>query len=849
MSWAPSNDTLGRRPPWNGDDEDSRRWDPDHASKWSRTWMPATTYLVATCYLTFLCIVAVIMCLRNRTRLRVHACFITYLGLTIAVIGLLRAKFMLSPAWFWAWNFTGEGLGVVVLALTIASVGSGFYPMVARNRNVYWRISMGVIIVYGMVALATVAHYAYHKIVFRPLTGDEVQKLRDEILNKGILTQRQLLHQRWSEQNRNLIPPGDAAKTGVKDWRELAWAEKEMFARPTTEFYLGHQVSMLLTCMCAVLFLFIPLVRQHRHGPIGRHVDGDMMAVGVWYLSTLMTLAFAYAILNMYYCINNEYIHKQQAQALDLCLRITIGPIFFLPAPGFLLRFYRERFQRMKGNNGSGRRNGGSSNNQANGSFTNSAVGNNSTSQEGTQVGSRLGTTGHSSVTRCSYDLKHDTNPKFQDPTSPVGTYGRFKLFHSRDRGTSVESSRALTKDFECESHDSHQPSEGHRSSFQMCQNSIALENINSDREKKVLRSFNPLQGEKARCGTDTLKQPEPALTEQHLQAERNGLAYSWMGNQGQKSAGNSALNTEKADEADEQLDLITGSTACETDELQVVSIHDGQKFLNETSKTVQDSQQPSKTPFEHLTGLQRQLAEHRSALLPKVLAYQAYHEDLASGEPFECKLKPVNPYDTSAQRHEANEAKTMGSSSRAGNHVGNNLFKAEPKSTTHLVDPNHWSLSPASPQTWAEAEETMNCVTPSNSFTTGGSKPRENKSKDGLIAVFSKALNSSKDKGGNTKDSGQTSQLRTNHDIKDRSLKNGSNHGDSTFEINSAPIAPTVEELTQLSAREHQGESSTSYDYDPYDDQPGFNRFRDSIRPGQQLPTTRTGYHRRLNA
>jgi len=174
-----------------------------------------------------------------------------------------------------------------------------------------------------------------------------------------------------------------------------------------------------------------------------------------------------------------------------------------------------------------------------------------------------------------------------------------------------------------------------------------------------------------------------------------------------------------------------------------------------------------------------------------------------------------------------------MSSSSRAGIHVGNNLFEAKPKSTTHLVDPNHWSLSPASSQTWAEAEDTTNCVTPSGSFTTGGSKPREHKSKDGLIAVFSKARNSSKDKGGNTKDSGQTSQLRANHDIKDRSLKNGSNHGDSTFEINSAPIAPTVEELTQLSAREHQGESSTGYDYDPYDDQPGFKRFRDSIRPG----------------
>lgn len=235
----------------------------------------------------------------------------------------------------------------------------------------------------------------------------------------------------------------------------------------------------------------------------------------------------------MYYCIDNEFIYRQQAQAIDLCLRITIGPIFFLPAPGFLLRFYRERFQRMKAKNGSGRRNGGSSN-QTNGSFTNSAVGNTSASREGTQVGSRVGA-GDSNKT-CSYDLKHDTSPKFQEPTNPIGASGRFKMFHARDRGTSMDSRRPLAKDFECESFDSHQLSEGHRNSFQVynagSQNSFALEYINSDKEKKVLRSFDPLQGEKPRCSTDTLKQPEPVLTEQHIQAGRNMVAYNWMGNE-----------------------------------------------------------------------------------------------------------------------------------------------------------------------------------------------------------------------------------------------------------------------------------------------------------------------------
>ena len=39
---------------------------------------------------------------------------------------------------------------------------------------------------------------------------------------------------------------------------------------------------------------------------------------------------------------------------------------------------------------------------------------------------------------------------------------------------------------------------------------------------------------------------------------------------------------------------------------------------------------------IEELTGLQRQLAEHRSALLPQVIAFREYHEDRATAEPFD---------------------------------------------------------------------------------------------------------------------------------------------------------------------------------------------------------------------
>lgn len=62
--------------------------------------------------------------------------------------------------------------------------------------------------------------------------------------------------------------------------------------RPLTECYLLHQVIVFFTCVWACMYLFIPLIRHHRHGPVGRAVDSDMMAVGVWYMSSLLSLAF-----------------------------------------------------------------------------------------------------------------------------------------------------------------------------------------------------------------------------------------------------------------------------------------------------------------------------------------------------------------------------------------------------------------------------------------------------------------------------------------------------------------------------------------------------------------------------
>ncbi|KAF9948177.1 hypothetical protein BGZ65_008245, partial [Modicella reniformis] len=644
-------------------------------------------------------------------------------------------------------------------------------------------MSMGLIIFYGMVGIATVVCYVNAKIVFRPLTGVQVQDLRNQIIDKGVLTERQLTRlERWEEYHGS-VPMGDATLTGVQDWRQLSWIEMEMYARPSVGFYLCHQLIMLATCMWVCIYLFIPLVLHHRHGPVGRPVDGDMMAVGVWYLSSLMTLAAAYAILNVVYCVDNEFIFEQQAQALDLCMRITIGPIFFLPAPPFLLRFYRERFRKMRCNNGSGGRNGsanrtgGSGTNHFNGSFTtNSAVGN--TSPEATQVESRIGTTGNSSMTRCSHDINSDANHKHQESTSPPLNHGRFKVFTSNDRSTSAESSRVLNKDFECESYH-----DGHGDSLQLYSstlNSVTLD-INDDaKEKKMSYPFDPLQNE------ELLQYPKPVLTEQHLRATKNEVTSGWKdmermlkrfdhSKEGSSQASGSGvdmiLHTRDTSKADDQLDAVTGSTGWEVGgygsqepgapSKPLSTDDDKQTPSNETPTPSNETPTPSNetpSPFEHLTGLQRQLAEHSSALLPKVLAYQAYHEDLATAEPFDHKLKPINPYDLSARQDsgEAHVVDMAGASGRADDNIANGLHEAEPKSPIHLVDPTHW----LPPRTWNKPEETYNSTTTSASgsnVASSGSnvassgKAREHKSKDGLIAAF-KALNS-KDKGSHAKE------------------------------------------------------------------------------------------------
>ncbi|KAG0287879.1 hypothetical protein BGZ96_008267 [Linnemannia gamsii] len=90
---------------------------------------------MAATYIAVMCFVAIIMCIRMRTRLRIISLFVTFLGLAIAAVGYLKARFIVHHNIFWAWNFTGEGMAVVVLTYAIVRIGTGFYPM-PESHNV-----------------------------------------------------------------------------------------------------------------------------------------------------------------------------------------------------------------------------------------------------------------------------------------------------------------------------------------------------------------------------------------------------------------------------------------------------------------------------------------------------------------------------------------------------------------------------------------------------------------------------------------------------------------------------------------------------------------------------------------
>ncbi|KAF9935329.1 hypothetical protein FBU30_003119 [Linnemannia zychae] len=423
------------------------------------------------------------MCFKNMTKLRIISGILTFIGLSISVVGYLRANNSVLPNVYWAWNFLAEAVAVIPMAVAIVTVGAGFYPM-SSGRNIYARLSFVVILLYAVVSLCTFGYYVHTRVIKHFIPPEEVQQLRYDIVKSELFTQDHLISIIRRSEARGLIPK-DTNVTGAADYTQLSLPEQTFFMRPSLGFYLAHQMLMIATCLWVSMYLFIPLVKNHRHGPAGRSVDSDMMAVGVWYLTCLFSLATGYGILNIIYCFDNELLYKPQIQALDLCLRITIGPIFFLPAPKTLIRFYRDHFKKFRSSSanktssnerwGSRWRKGGSGSN-ANGcnSISNSTNIDSGARYDSTHIDSRnqhtmsrLGRGSGGGVDdaiecanldasgRNNYQYESGLKSKVNMPITmspPPPAHKQLKLSRSRDRGLSVESSRVLTRDFECDS-------------------------------------------------------------------------------------------------------------------------------------------------------------------------------------------------------------------------------------------------------------------------------------------------------------------------------------------------------------------------------------------------------------
>ncbi|KAG0259795.1 hypothetical protein BG011_002367 [Mortierella polycephala] len=334
--------------------------------------------------------------------------------------------------------------------------------MTGTKKNIFWKMAIGLIIIYGIVAAVNIGCYIEQKVIYNHISGPEVRELQLEAIRLDLIEESVLkAHERFlSCAGETTL---DRLEIGVPNWNHLIRVEKDLHARPLEAVYILHQMLMLLTCGWVSVYLFIPLVRHHRRGPIGKPVDSDMLAVGVWYLTCIMSITVAYATLNIYFCFSLEHIFLPQAQALDLSLRSTIASIFILPAPPLLIRFYRQRFRSHSKGTGSFSGGGGmylprerfdstGSNMDGPGSFSNESNipypftmegswgGNDSHPQESIDNATKQG--GACAITYSN------TNRDSQSTMAAT----RLKLFHhTRNRGASMESSKVFNQDFEPE--------------------------------------------------------------------------------------------------------------------------------------------------------------------------------------------------------------------------------------------------------------------------------------------------------------------------------------------------------------------------------------------------------------
>ncbi|KFH69911.1 hypothetical protein MVEG_04715 [Podila verticillata NRRL 6337] len=88
----------------------------------------------------------------------------------------------------------------------------------------------------------------------------------------------------------------------------------------------------------------VPLVQHHNNANVSMVADSNSLAVGIWYLSALGATFGGYACMFIYFMTKSDEVFTVQAQALDLCIRLIVCPVFSLPPPSPLLDYFQAKY-------------------------------------------------------------------------------------------------------------------------------------------------------------------------------------------------------------------------------------------------------------------------------------------------------------------------------------------------------------------------------------------------------------------------------------------------------------------------------------------------------------------------
>ncbi|KAG0276362.1 hypothetical protein BGZ95_007631 [Linnemannia exigua] len=637
------------------------------------------SYVVATSYLAMIALIALIMYLRNRTRLRVIVVLFSIVGLSASVAGFLcttrfgrwssdedgmKGHQNLSPSIYWTWYFAAEGVGTVMLAWTVVKVGTVFYPQIGK-KNIFYVLSVIMISLYAGVAIANLVVYIT-QVTGRAMKGTAAEKFQECIQSMQFCIDN-VPWTEWKSYYPNQTRGGDS-EWFKKDWRNNAVSNwKESQQNPSREVYLPNQVLTAVTFLWVSMYLFVPLLKNRKHRPV---IGSDMTAVGIWYLSCLSILVTGYIGLTIYSCLqaNLDDIYRPWVSALDLSIRGTIGIVFSLPAPKVIIRFVRLYYgnQRKEVDCSRPQPDFGSRPRNLFAARTNYTQ----------DCGSNFSTDRFSPETTLATSTAKAGEP-IDDPLTFLENhssrsnnmnFGSIKLFPTRNRGESMESSKMFNQDFDPEDlqDGNHTGDESlHRDSFHQYYSkmdtstpngpSTALTPQDDLHEKRVTSSSEPKVEEPQRPATaltvskstekyavrewspkSPVMPPQETITPstENLAVSQDNMESSSEPQLTQK-ADKSALQGSTRSPQSVKTDnvAITGTTGWEVggwrhpregSNISDVSLaHPVEKPRRQD--LVYNFEDGTVTVLPELTGLQKQLAQHHSSLLPSAIAIQHY--------------------------------------------------------------------------------------------------------------------------------------------------------------------------------------------------------------------------------